>query len=226
MSTAASWLEFAAALGAFLAMHAVPVRPPVRPWLVARLGAGVFTAMYSLVSILVLGWLVLAAQRAPFVVLWPRQDWQALVPFCVMPMVCVLVALAVGRPNPFSFGGSDAGFDPARPGLIRLHRHPLLLALALWALSHLPPNGDLAMALLFGLFAVFACLGMAMIDRRRRRQRGAPWDLQREAVAATAWPRPRSWSGAALRTLAGLLVWLGLLALHPLLLGVSPLPRL
>nr|WP_299880523.1 NnrU family protein [uncultured Sulfitobacter sp.] len=41
--------------------------------------------------------------------------------------------MSLGRPNPFSFGGSrNAQFDPAHPGLVRFMRHPLLVALALW----------------------------------------------------------------------------------------------
>jgi hypothetical protein len=28
------WAEFAAAMGTFLLSHAIPVRPPLKPWLV------------------------------------------------------------------------------------------------------------------------------------------------------------------------------------------------
>lgn len=220
------WAEYAAALVAFLILHAVPVRPPVRPWIVSRLGAAGFTATYSAVSLLALAWVIGAAGRAPYVELWPPAPGLGLVPLAAMLPASVLVALALGRPNPFSFGGGDAGrFDPARPGVVRLHRHPLLLALALWAAAHAVPNGDLAHVILFGLFAAFAVLGMRMIDRRRRRTMGPAWLSLREATRS----RPLSDAllplrGTLIRAGAGVLLYLGLLILHPHLVGVAPLP--
>ena len=138
----------------------------------------------------------------------------------------LIVALALGRPNPFSFGGArNDRFDPARPGIVRYLRHPVLAALALWAGAHLVPNGDLAHVLLFGLFAAFALLGMRIIDRRKARLTGAEWDRLRNAVAeAPLAPRPLSWRGAALRLALGVGAYAALIALHPLLFGVSPLP--
>jgi uncharacterized membrane protein len=63
------WAEFTAAPSVFLFSHAVPVRPPTKPWLVGRLGQRSFTIGYSLLSLAVLAWLIGAAGRAPFVLL-------------------------------------------------------------------------------------------------------------------------------------------------------------
>ena len=41
------WAEFAAAVGVFLASHALPLRPPLRPWLLGRLGRRGFLAGYT-----------------------------------------------------------------------------------------------------------------------------------------------------------------------------------
>lgn len=113
------WAEFTAALGVFLLSHAVPVRPPVKPWLVGRLGQRGFTLGYSLLSLAVLAWLIVAAGRAPFVMLWSWEPWHNHVVLAVMAAVCLILALAIGRPNPFSFGGANnAAFDPARPGIV------------------------------------------------------------------------------------------------------------
>lgn len=49
-----AWAEFTAALGVFLLSHAVPVRPPVQPWLVGLLGQRGFTIAYSSLSLAVL----------------------------------------------------------------------------------------------------------------------------------------------------------------------------
>ncbi|MCM2561265.1 NnrU family protein [Lutimaribacter sp. EGI FJ00015] len=216
------WVEFATAYAAFFLSHSIPVRPPVRPWLRARLGAGGFTLGYSVLSLAVLAWLIGAAGRAPHVALWDWAPWQAHVPLVLMLPVCLILALSIGRPNPLSFGGARNDlFDPAQPGIFRWSRHPLLLALALWAGAHVVPNGDLAHVFLFGTFAAFALLGGRLIDRRKRREMGRDWDRLQIAVANA----PRIPHRVALvRLLAGVALYAALLWLHPILFGVSPLP--
>jgi uncharacterized membrane protein len=219
------WLEFALAWAAFFATHSLPLRPPIRPWLQARLGQRGFTLAYSALSLAALVWLIGAAGRAPFVPLWNWAPWQVNVPLAIMLPVCLILALAVGRPNPFSFGGArNERFDPTRAGIVRVTRHPLLLALALWAAAHVVPNGDLAHVLLFGVFAAFAALGGRLVDRRRQREMGAEWQrLYDEVTARTGNIRPVSWSAASARLIAGLALYAGLIWSHPWLFGVSSL---
>jgi len=219
------WGEYALAFAAFFLTHSVPIRPPVRPWLVARLGSAGFGIAYSALSLGVLAWLIGAAGRAPFVPLWHWAPWQNHVVLTVMLPVCLILALAIARPNPFSFGGARTeSFDPARPGIVRLTRHPLLLALALWAGAHLLANGDLAHVILFGTFAAFALLGMRLVDRRRCREMGAAWNrLDETRRQAPLLPQPVSWPGAAIRLASGIGLYAALLWLHPWLFGVSPL---
>jgi uncharacterized membrane protein len=218
------WLEFILAYAVFFLSHSLPVRPPLRPVLEARLGSTGFTLAYSALSLGVLAWLIAAAGRAPFVPLWGWAPWQAHVPLVVMAAVCVILALSIARPNPFSFGGMrNVRFDPARPGIVRWSRHPLLLALALWAAAHLVPNGDLAHVILFGTFAAFALLGGRLIDRRKRRELGPDWPRLRAAVAgAPRVPRPAS-GDTVLRLAAAVALYAALLWAHPYLFGVSPL---
>lgn len=219
------WFEFALAYVVFFLSHSLPVRPPLRPWLQARLGASGFTLAYSALSLAVLAWLIAAAGRAPHVTLWDWAPWQVHVPLIVMGPVCVILALSIGRPNPFSFGGAhNELFDPAKPGIVRWSRHPLIAALALWAAAHVVPNGDLAHVILFGTFAAFAVLGGRLIDRRKRREMGAEW--HRLHVAVQFAPRLSSrWSESTLlRLVAGIVLYAALLWLHPFLFGVSPLP--
>lgn len=225
------WGEFVAAFAVFLASHALPARPALRRCLAARLGERGYLLGYSLVSLAALVWLVTAAGRAPYVPLWLPAPWQAWVPNLLMPLACLLVAFGVAAPNPLSFGGRAAGFDPERPGIAGVARHPLLLALLLWAAGHAVPNGDLGHVLLFGGFAGFAALGMRVVDRRCRRQMGAArWGAL--AARTSLWPLAAlvegRWRPAALpdlrRLALGLLLWLLLLAAHPALIGLSPLP--
>jgi uncharacterized membrane protein len=217
------WVEYALAFAAFFLMHSLPIRPPLRPWLVARLGRMGFTVAYSALSLGVLAWLIVAAGRAPYVGLWDWAPWQNHVVLAAMLPVCLILALAIARPNPFSFGGArNATFDPARPGIVRLTRHPLLLALALWAAAHLLPNGDLAHAILFGTFAGFAVLGGRMVDRRRQCEMGKRWHDLRRVVAATPIT-PALTADTALRLVLGLLLYAALIWMHPIVIGVSPL---
>lgn len=218
------WDEYALAFAAFFLTHSVPIRPPVRPWLVARLGSAGFGIAYSALSLGMLAWLIGTAERAPYIPLWPWAPWQNHVVLTVMLPVCLILALSIARPNPFSFGSArNESFDPARPGIVRLTRHPLLLALGLWAGAHLLANGDLAHAILFGTFAGFALIGMRLVDRRRQREMGATWDrLETARQQAPFLQPPVSWPGATIRFALGIGLYGALLWLHPKLFGVSP----
>jgi len=220
-----AWLSFAGIFALFFLSHSIPVRPAIKSRVTARIGARGFTLAYSALSLVMLVWLIRAAGRAPFVGLWYPAPWHTHVALVGMLAVCVILALAIGRPNPFSFGGARAhAFDAQHPGIVRWMRHPLLVALALWAGVHLLPNGDLAHVILFGVFAGFAILGRRIIDRRQRRLMGAEtWERVWDAVAhAPRFSRPGV--ETIIRVAAGVALYLALLALHPLVIGVSPLP--
>ena len=132
------WAEFIIALAAFLAAHALPLR--LKAPLVARLGRRGFALGYSLLSLGLLYWLIVAAGRAPWVPLWPQAVWMRWLVNLAMP-VAILLALT----------GGMAG---------------LMAAFALWAGAHLLANGDLAHVLFFGLMLTYACLGVTLGLRR------------------------------------------------------------
>lgn len=230
---ASGWGAFAAAFAVFLLSHALPARPSVRRALVARLGERGYLALYSLVSLAVFAWLMVAAGQAPFVPLWDFAPWQLWVPPIAMAGACLLAAFGIGAVNPLSFAGrSGAAFDPDQPGIAGVARHPLLWAIVLWAASHAVPNGDLAHVLLFASLAGFSLAGMAVIDRRKRRQMGtAAWAVL--AARTSFWPaaalvsgrwRPRPALPSPRRLAAAALAYLVLLLLHLPVIGVSPLP--
>ncbi|MGH1483508.1 MAG: NnrU family protein [Geminicoccales bacterium] len=209
----------------FFVSHSIPIRPPVKPWIVARIGGAGFTAIYVVLSLAVLSWLITAAGRAPFVELWPWAPWQSHITIALMLPACLILAMSVARPNPFSFGGRrNDRFEPAHPGVVRWMRHPILAALALWAIAHLLPNGDLAHVLVFGIFAAFAFLGGRMIDRRKRNEMGDGWQsLLTDVWGSPVIPRPRRYSAVVCRLAIGIGLYIGLILLHPWVLGVSPI---
>ncbi|WP_281982586.1 NnrU family protein [Thalassorhabdomicrobium marinisediminis] len=221
-----SWLGFGGVFAAFFLTHSIPVRPAVKSRLTAWLGPRAFTIGYSLLSLAMLALLIWAAGRAPSVSLWPQMMWQRHLAHLGMLAVCLILAASLARPNPFSFGGArNDRFDPAHPGILRIMRHPVLVALALWAGVHLVVNGDLAHVILFGVLGSFAVLGRKVIDRRKQRVLGPDrWQALLDATqAAPLFSAPQSWAGAGLRLLAGLAAFVALLALHPIVIGVAAL---
>ncbi|MDP4034576.1 MAG: NnrU family protein [Pseudorhodobacter sp.] len=225
------WGSFVAAMLVFFLSHLIPARPGLRAVLVRGMGHAGYGTVYGLISLAVLTWVIVAAGRAPVVVLWDQALWQRWVANGAMGLAVLLASFAVAAVNPFSFGGRRSGFAPEHPGIAGVCRHPLLLALLIWALAHLLVNGDLAHALVFGPFAGFAALGMLVIDRRNRRLWGAAeWArlTARTSLLPFAALVQRRWRPVAalslLRLGVGLLVWVGLLGLHPIVIGISPLP--
>lgn len=216
------WIEFSLAMMVFLFSHALPVRPPIKPWFVDRLGVRGFTLAYSAASIVILIWIIRAASRAPFVELWATQSWMVHATMTVMGLVCILLALSVAAPNPFSFGGMrNASFDPQKPGVVRFVRHPLLLALSLWSFAHLLVNGDLAHMILFGVFGAFALAGGKLINARRKRRLADSYNpLLAEAKKA---PKLHPWPNAFVpirRAALGVLIYGVMLWLHGPVIGV------
>ncbi|MFA3918075.1 NnrU family protein [Ruegeria hyattellae] len=218
------WTEFTLALLAFLASHMIPARPRVRAALVGALGLRPYILGYSLLSVLILIWLVSATAQAPYVQVLPPHAALRWAPALLMALACPLIVAGMSMRNPFSFGGLGRGsFDPEHPGILALSRHPLLLALLFWSLAHLLANGDLAHVILFGGFAAFSVAGMALIDRRKRRMMGAEWDWLARNTARfsvcglSALLHPHALMGGAA-------LYLLFFAVHGTVIGLSPVP--
>ena len=167
------WAEFSIALAAFLGSHVIPAR--FRAPLIARFGKRAYVIGYSILSLALLYWLIVASGRAPYVELWPQEPWMRWLVNLAMPVA--VLAAAVG-----GMAGLMAGF-------------------ALWAGAHLVANGDLAHGILFGLMLIYALFGLGIC-------------LRRGVALRLAWPR----------LLAAAVIWAALFHLHPLVIGVSPLP--
>ncbi|WP_170788307.1 NnrU family protein [Ruegeria lacuscaerulensis] len=218
------WVLFLAALITFLLTHAIPARPAVRGHLITALGRKGYFAAYSVLSLLVLGWLIIAAARAPYVEVIPPWALFRWVPLLVMPVVCWLAVSGMAIQNPFSFGGlGQRAFDPENPGILSSTRHPVLAALMLWALAHLLANGSLSHVILFGLFGGFAAMGMALIDRRKSREMGIEWVRLSRNTARFSLRAPHPWPPLWV-WLASLAAFAVLLHLHAAVIGLSPLP--
>lgn len=174
-----SQLYFAAA--AFLATHFVP-STPLRALLVRALGEKFYTGLYSLVSLLMIAWLVSAYNRAPLEPLWVGLRW---LPAVAMPFAFVLLACGVLARNPTAVG-SDKLLkhpEPAR-GIIRVTRHPVMWTFILWSLAHILARGEFWACVFFGAFLLLAALGAILMDERKARTLGEDW---RRFAAVTSY---------------------------------------
>lgn len=177
----------------FLGMHSFSMNQPQRLALVERLGARGFKLLYSVVSLIglvLIIWGFASYRAAGMIAVWNPPTWTR-----------HLAALLMLPALPLLFSAYASGFVRARL------KHPMILAVKIWALAHLLANGDLGSIVLFGSFLVWAIL--AFRDMRRR-----PVDATKAFV-----PNPGQDAGAIL----GGLIAYGLMVgfAHQWLIGVG-----
>jgi uncharacterized membrane protein len=207
---------------------------PIRPWLVARLGERPYLALYSLIALGAIAWVIWAYHEAPYIELWPVTAGTAAVPLVVLPFAFVLAVAGLSTPNPTAVGApaETLGGNAVR-GIFRVTRHPFQWSVVLWAAAHLIANGDLAGVILFGAFGLLAGIGTVLIDRKYARSRSADW--QAFAAASSNLPFAAIAAGRQSFVFAeigwwrvglGLALYLVLLAVHPWLFGAAPFEAL
>lgn len=186
-----------AGLVLFLGVHSVSVvAAGWRDDAMARLGEAPWKLLYGLVSaiglaLIVLGYGMVRADPVQ-VVLYVPPTWMRHVSLLLMLPVFVLLL---------------ATYLPGR--IQRATKHPMLLAVKLWAVAHLFANGTLADVLLFGSF-----LGWAVADRV---------SLKRRVVPKVMGASPAKWNDwiaavGGLALYATFVLWL-----HKALIGVPPI---
>jgi uncharacterized membrane protein len=220
-----------AAVAFFVGIHLLVPPTRLRPLLIGWLGEGAYRGLFALLSVLGLVWLGFAYGAAPVQPLWDGTGLRHLA-LALMPLAWVLLVGGLTSPNPTAVGGEGSLVRDREPqGFIRITRHPVMWAFALWAFSHLLANGDLASLLLFGALLFLALFGAWVIDRRRDRDNPAGW-MQLKAQTSFI-PLAALFTGRTRLTLRDLGLWrlalgLGLyvlfLFLHPLVIGVPALP--
>ena len=182
----------------FLGIHSVRiVAPAFRQANIDQRGLYAWKGIYSLVAILgfvILVWGYGIARQDP-VVFWVAPAWMShVVALLMLPAMIFLVASQV-----------PAGRIKAAV------KHPMLLAVKIWALAHLLVNGDLASVLLFGGILVWA-----IVDRISEKKR------LRAGITSNPVAGPVKWDIIAV--IGGLVVYVLFVAgLHEWLIGVPPI---
>jgi uncharacterized membrane protein len=176
-----------------LGVHTLATRRKLRADLIARFGEGPYKGLYTLASLVGFALIVWGFSRyraEGLIPLWTPPSWTRHV--TILLMWPAFVSLACMNPA---------------PGRIRgWLRHPMLVAIKIWALAHLLANGDAGGMLLFGSF-----LAWAVYDRISVKGRG---DLGAARVAAFTRA-----DGVAL--VVGTVAYVAMIFLHPWLIGVS-----
>ena len=208
----------------FIGAHSLSNWKPLRGPIEAKYGRVAFYGGYSVVSTVLLVWVVAAALDSPTVSVWEQQPWMRWVPPVLMPAACLLWVLGMTQRNPFSIGLGGKGYDPARPGVVRLTRHPIIWGLGLWAGAHIVPNGHLAGLVLFVPLLLLCLVGPPILDAKRRKSLGEE-EWRRLAGGARPFDAGRLLAELGwLRIAGGLALYPALLWLHPLVIGLNPLP--
>jgi len=161
----------------FVGIHFVISGSALRGKIIALIGEGPFRGLFSLLSLIGIVWLSRANGQAEYIQLWGKL--YAFRPFALLVMLLafLFVVLAFTTPNPTAVGG-EALLNEKEPakGIQRITRHPFLWGVALWSLTHLVLNGDLASVVFFGSFLILAIEGPFSIDRKRKKAVGDAWN--------------------------------------------------
>lgn len=215
---------------AWIAWHVGVAGTPLRAQIVRRIGDGAFRGVFSAATIALLIWLVHAYNTATPIPLWRPPGWLVALLVLAMLPAAVLFVGSVTAPNPTAVGGEHA---PAQAqGIQRITRHPMLWSFAIWAAVHMIATGEGASLVFFGAFLITALAGMPSIDAKLARRSPQTWSALAAGTsivpfAAIVQGRSRIvWNEIGWwRPVLGLFLWALLLYLHPIVIGVSPLPH-
>lgn len=224
-------LHLLIAMTVFVGSHFLLSSTRLRQLIVARVGERLFIGLYSLLAIWLLIWVGFAYGAAPYAELWGDLPGFYALPLLTMPLATLLLIAGYTTRNPTAVGQAPVmpGWKPK--GILAVTRHPILWAIAIWALAHLAANGDLASLILFGGLAFLALVGTLVVDAKKRRVWGERWGAFEAATsnlpfAAIAKGRTRlkladiGWW----RIFFAAVVFVVLLVVHPELFGALPVP--
>lgn len=211
----------------FIGAHLGISGTPLRRLMVGRIGEGPYRGLFSLVALGSIIWLVRAYAAAPLEPLWDVV-WLRFFPLAVMPLALALLVAGLTAPNP-SLAGQEGRFSGAieARGILRVTRHPVQMAIALWAVAHLLANGDTASVWFFGALGTLSVAGSVSLDHKKAGEIGERW----RAFAATTSVMPFGAIAAGRNALRlgeigwwriglALAIYAILIAAHPYLIGV------
>lgn len=137
----------------FMALHLVPTSPELKSKLVGsfgEIGYKILMSIGSLVGLVLIIWGYGEARFDTFDI-WEPPHWMRHVTALFMIPVFPLLV------------------ESQLPGKLKAKiSHPMLMAVKIWAFSHLLANGDAASMLLFGTFLMYGVYAMISAKKRQR----------------------------------------------------------
>jgi uncharacterized membrane protein len=179
----------------FLGLHSARIfAEGGRAKAIARLGDGLWKAIYSLISIIGFFLIVRGFAQARLNVseLWTPPVWTRHIVILLMLLSAILMGAYIFKKSHFAIAA----------------HHPMVWSVAIWAAGHLVSNGSSADLVLFGAFLVWAVADLRSSYARDRRN-------------AIIYPAP-NWGATIGAVLLGVVIWIALLGgLHLRLFGES-----
>jgi uncharacterized membrane protein len=196
---------------------------PLRAPLVARLGAGGFAILYSLVALATLGSAVQLWRQIPKARLWDTPAWAYGPALVAMLIAFILFVGSVTAPNPAMMPGVKG--EPK--GVQRITRHPMMWSFVIWAGVHMALTADPRTVVLASGIAALALIGTVMQDKKKQQQdKNYTAHMARTshvpfgAIVAGRQPLAALWSGLV-PVLVGAVIWFLMLGWgHTWLIGV------
>jgi uncharacterized membrane protein len=193
-------------LGMILFLGAHSVRVVADNWRaekIAAWGDKAFKGVYTLVSILGFYLLVVGYGEARLqpLALWNPPIFTRHISMLLMLLSSILLI---------------ATYIPRNHFKMRL-RHPMVLSVKVWALSHLLANGNLADLVLFGSFLIWAVLNFRSARARDRAQ------VENSVAIEDSLPKPNLYA-TLIALFGGMALWAVItFVLHAKVVGVAPM---
>ncbi len=214
-------VSLALATLAFVGTH-LALSHPLRTRLVQNFGDQWFAVLYSAVAFFTLGWMILAyraTENSYF--LWLAPEWARPVAAGIMLLACILLAGSFFRNPAFPHPGAKPKAPRAASGVFAVTRHPMNMAVNLWALVHIALWGAIPNLIVASGILVLALVGSIGQDRKKLNVIGEPWRAWMERTSFMPFGALLSgrakWSAlgeAWPAVLLGLLLWLVVTWLH------------
>ena len=201
---------------AFLATHFL-MSHPLRAPLVRVFGAKGFSAVYSLVAIILFGlmiWSYSAIGRE--LQAWEPTEWAWGIGAVLMWIGSILfVGSFFGNPALPGARGPRGG----PKGVFGITRHPMMWGFAFWAISHILVIAQPKAVIFYGAVLLLALVGSALQDRKKAGLMGETWHEWTGQTAFFPFMRGIANPGAV-ALVGGTLLYLGVTWLHPIPVGV------
>lgn len=173
-------------------VHFIPaIAPAFRQRLIDKLGAAPYRGVFLLALVGALVLIVVGWRSTPEEYLYVLPAWSRSVGLVLMFIAFVL------------FGAVHY-----KTAVKRFVRHPMLMGVVIWSVSHLLTNGTSRALILFGTLGVWALIEMPLINARE---------------GARSLPEAPGFSAEVKGLFISAIIFVVVIYLHPYFAGVSPL---